>query len=568
MVQDAGKLLDRFKAHLGTNYAPTEVEVAELKRILHEPDAQIRALDEQIGQKEAELEELRKRREALVHSTRGPRALLSPIRRIPQDILQEILLACLPGERYPTMSADEPPMLLTRISSHWRQVAHRTPRLWDAIHIPAPSTALFIDDPVSDTEAMANITDKRIGAVNAWLSRSGACPLSISLWERHSAHDHTYFVRFLTECLIPVCFRWKDVTFASSEKGLNPVKHLTKAQTPLLDSLHLSLTNSALLSIASPNASWADFGILGSQRLTSLSMCSPDVPWKAIRWEQLTTFSLNRETMHWNEIGYCSIEDLKSALREARALISCTLQIRIRLEWDDISNPLDTGELPIELPSLQNLTIDDYEGISVLPFLRTPCLYSLSYASILSIPRISHSPSLLRYLQLNPGVDIHEFSTDDSSLSIEHLVPCLELLPALRVLHIIPRPPIMMLRNSVKPLDDELLTLLTPSESPLGARQTLCPNIEDVEFAHETNMSEAAVVNWIRKKQTSEDIRVKKLRNVKLAFAKKKPKGRDITADLQSYVDAGLKVELKYRPVNYRDLTSLYEGLPSGLARR
>lgn len=56
-------------------------------------------------------------------------------RYLPDDILREIFVWCLPTGRNPTMSAKEAPMVLTRVSSQWRSVGLSTPRLWSALHI-------------------------------------------------------------------------------------------------------------------------------------------------------------------------------------------------------------------------------------------------------------------------------------------------------------------------------------------------------------------------------------------------------------------------------------------------
>ncbi|KAF8157425.1 hypothetical protein K438DRAFT_1462216, partial [Mycena galopus ATCC 62051] len=57
-------------------------------------------------------------------------SLLSPARRLPEDILQHIFLTCLPTHRNAVMSANEAPLLLGHICSGWRSIALSTPMLW------------------------------------------------------------------------------------------------------------------------------------------------------------------------------------------------------------------------------------------------------------------------------------------------------------------------------------------------------------------------------------------------------------------------------------------------------
>ncbi|KAJ7696683.1 hypothetical protein B0H17DRAFT_928984, partial [Mycena rosella] len=59
---------------------------------------------------------------------------LSPIRRIPPEILAEVFIFCrdssLDAASYSISDPREAPMLLAHICSSWRIVCHRTPRLW------------------------------------------------------------------------------------------------------------------------------------------------------------------------------------------------------------------------------------------------------------------------------------------------------------------------------------------------------------------------------------------------------------------------------------------------------
>ncbi|KAJ7605163.1 hypothetical protein FB45DRAFT_1069546 [Roridomyces roridus] len=61
-------------------------------------------------------------------------------------------------------------MLLCHVARHWRNLALSTPRLWTFLHI-------FNSPPMNDGTMVQHIND----AVDAWLSRSGSLPLSISL---------------------------------------------------------------------------------------------------------------------------------------------------------------------------------------------------------------------------------------------------------------------------------------------------------------------------------------------------------------------------------------------------
>ncbi|KIM47160.1 hypothetical protein M413DRAFT_57140, partial [Hebeloma cylindrosporum] len=87
---------------------------------------------------EVAIELLKEKKNHIQKSIDACNAVLSPVRRLPIDILQEIFYQCLPTDHHPIMSATEAPMLLTRVSSLWRSVAFSMPRIWAKLHIPFP----------------------------------------------------------------------------------------------------------------------------------------------------------------------------------------------------------------------------------------------------------------------------------------------------------------------------------------------------------------------------------------------------------------------------------------------
>ncbi|KAF8176670.1 hypothetical protein K438DRAFT_1485893, partial [Mycena galopus ATCC 62051] len=57
------------------------------------------------------------------------RAVISPMRRVPHDVLVEICISCLPSHNA-LIDPAEAPLILGRICRHWRSVAYSTPTLW------------------------------------------------------------------------------------------------------------------------------------------------------------------------------------------------------------------------------------------------------------------------------------------------------------------------------------------------------------------------------------------------------------------------------------------------------
>ncbi|KAJ7696668.1 hypothetical protein B0H17DRAFT_389621, partial [Mycena rosella] len=92
---------------------------------------------------------------------------LSPIRRIPPEILAEVFIFCrdssLDAASYYISDPREAPMLLAHICSSWRLVCHGTPRLWQHVHLR--SAASF----------------RKPSFIYRILARSGSLPIHLNL---------------------------------------------------------------------------------------------------------------------------------------------------------------------------------------------------------------------------------------------------------------------------------------------------------------------------------------------------------------------------------------------------
>jgi chorismate mutase len=197
-----------FQSQLATNYAPSKEDITTIQSLINEIEPQLVSLD-------AEIEALRARRAIYASFVAEHRALLSPIRQMPPDILRNIFSYCLPydaPER--VMEVSEAPMLLTQICSHWRDLALKTPTLWATLFlkIPMPPRTVSsfahappreISDLQIDIEAAGTAEELSASLVKAWcrkveslasltklwLSRAESCPLTIFFRDVESSHQ-------------------------------------------------------------------------------------------------------------------------------------------------------------------------------------------------------------------------------------------------------------------------------------------------------------------------------------------------------------------------------------------
>ncbi|KDR83126.1 hypothetical protein GALMADRAFT_57218, partial [Galerina marginata CBS 339.88] len=157
------------------NDPPSEAIIREVKKRLLTPLHELAEITSEIAQLQDRLKYLTERGDTVQKSIDQYNVILSPVRRLPTDVLHEIFYLCLPTQRNPIMRASDAPMLLTRICRPWRSLALASPRLWARLHIT------FCDYYRTFRARAEKTLQLRCEVVKEWLGRSGACPLSISL---------------------------------------------------------------------------------------------------------------------------------------------------------------------------------------------------------------------------------------------------------------------------------------------------------------------------------------------------------------------------------------------------
>ncbi|KAJ7675226.1 hypothetical protein B0H17DRAFT_1081490 [Mycena rosella] len=189
-----------YRDLLHTNTIPSDAECQRIHELLVGPRKQVVNISDEIERLQGLIGDLTEKRDHLNSFIDAHLALVSPARRLPEDIVAEIFTAALPSDRNATMSGAEPPCFSPI-------VALSTPRLWATLHI------------VEMTKV-----------VHTWLSRSGSLPLSISMVDLD--------VSKLLETLIHFAGRWKHLhLLLHSHRSFAPLATLAADDVPLLQSL-------------------------------------------------------------------------------------------------------------------------------------------------------------------------------------------------------------------------------------------------------------------------------------------------------------------------------------------
>ncbi|KAJ7069412.1 hypothetical protein C8F01DRAFT_1112537 [Mycena amicta] len=181
-----------FQSKIDSFFVPSEAEMLEIQSLLEGPTAELAKHDEEIADLEATLARRRAHREALRLDISLHESLLAPIRRVPQYILQEIFIACLPTEHNAIIHPSHPPLLFGRVCRYWRELSHGTPLLWSTLHLRGPQVgdSSYPDTAQPARSAGPSFHDAFFNVLKGWLSRTSDCTLSVSCTQPNRDSDH------------------------------------------------------------------------------------------------------------------------------------------------------------------------------------------------------------------------------------------------------------------------------------------------------------------------------------------------------------------------------------------
>ncbi|KAF7363767.1 hypothetical protein MSAN_01034500 [Mycena sanguinolenta] len=260
-----------FTDRLNTNYIPSDSEILQIRALLVDPVEEVARVDAQIAEIELALSQLKEKRALLQTHIDAHKALVSPMRLVPHDILQEIFLSCLPQQHNALIDYDEAPLLLGRICRRWRSVAYSTPILWSSVHIP----------PLDYLSTPPNVLLGLERLVAAWLERSASCPLSVSLFDVNRV-DSTLGTHPLILQLVAVSRRLRCLKFSGDPELLDPLLRLGPEDVPLLKTILMRTGGT-------PRTNILQIPTLQELDLTMLSSDPLSLP---LPWSQLTSLRL------------------------------------------------------------------------------------------------------------------------------------------------------------------------------------------------------------------------------------------------------------------------------------
>jgi hypothetical protein len=313
----------------------------------------VSTVNRELSQLNAKITELRtaliqvaRTRDRLQVAASQHQALISPLRRLPPELLQVIFVCCLPLHRNAVMHSSEAPVLLGRVCSEWRRISLSTPEVWSSLHIVPPNVNFS-----NLTSSTARFERKR-ELIEMWLGRSGACPLNISfVWFASDSQDEIKLCASLLEALVPTCGRWRMLDFQVPLKMFKPFIGLTVKDVPLLEGLSL-MDNRTPLGIDKWPESLVFAESATNLKNFTLTFFSGGLRLPSIPWHQLTTLYLESNISFF----FKDSREMLSTFAQCAHLQSCTL--KFALSHTAFIPAFEKLNLPITLPQLQALCLD------------------------------------------------------------------------------------------------------------------------------------------------------------------------------------------------------------------
>ncbi|KAF8155379.1 hypothetical protein K438DRAFT_357168 [Mycena galopus ATCC 62051] len=382
-----------FTHLLTSNDVPLDSEIPFIRDIISNGENSLDALDFQIESLQSTLARLASRdahihsalaglqdmlvqftrkRDEMAESVRRHRALLHPIRCLPQELICDIFSWVLLGEENPT-NRPRAPWHLALISQSWRRAALSYTPLWCFITLSPSAMMASGASPRSEADkqramieaqllrsARGNVldigeADKRRAMTEAQLLRSANALLNIA-WEAGK-----YVESRLLDLVVAHCGRWRTLRLTSGQEQYSSASGLdwlrpTAGRLAQLEKLEVALI---------PTFSNGQFPVpdvfiaalaLRHVALTDRNFRADSPSDINIPWAQITHY-------RGNHLLSCQLE----ILAETPALIECAIQTRHQYMPDNQDMVL--------LPRLRRLHVEEPK---ILNHLETPLLDTLS----------------------------------------------------------------------------------------------------------------------------------------------------------------------------------------------
>lgn len=211
-----------FRQFHRTLQVPDTSEAVTINNYISNVDVLIDTLDTDLELLNDFMDQIKCKREGMQQAHAAHESMLSPIRRLPREILTEIFGLCCPSS--PKQSSPREilaPFALSAVCYSWREMVVGIPKLWSQISL-------------NDTVRWSEILFKK------WIQRSANTPLSIYIdIDSGALHLDKVDPISLLPLLTAVSCRWRTASIRLSQSNILAYLQPIKGRLSLLESLYI-----------------------------------------------------------------------------------------------------------------------------------------------------------------------------------------------------------------------------------------------------------------------------------------------------------------------------------------
>lgn len=498
------------------------MDIQRIHQLLEERNAELSFFAEEIERARAQVQRLEHQRDQVKSVVQELEALVSPVRRMPTDIMAKVFEHCIWDQASPRADPRMAPLLLVQVCRSWRYLLFSLPCLWSTLQLDLPSGT-------KDWEAL--VQSKSL-SMHVWLSRSKGLPVSLFLNHDKGSLIPWHALMHLDKEILTLGCRLKDLSLHFSSRSLSCLLTFTQSPLPYLQHLELQNTNSLPTSEHPPPIVLHSAPNLKS---LSLSWCSLDLRNFQVPWAQLQHLNLEYDaSSFWNPVHSDYLQTL------ARCPNLTTLYLGIGAPIHDVD---PAHIVPVTLPHIHTFKSSIY--------VQTP--YLQQFFDALRMPRLRHFdirnvslalgsftgqteylPFLARCADTLESVCFNRVDIADSAM-----LSCLAQLHRLKTLYFLP---------GILRLNHGLITALAYDESGGESEgERVCPALEVLYL----RCSSVVPVEAITRLVASRCQRTHKLKLFSLQLATfeygldtRDDKIEQVEAQLRTYVEGGLRLVL------------------------
>jgi hypothetical protein len=305
--------------------------------------------DREIGRLQSMVIALQGRKQMLESEMKKLKSLLSPIRRLPAEVLSEIFKAFMQGRLSCEISDEQisiPPSDLTKVCWHWRSIALSTPSLWSKLGFNVASSQ---EDP------------RLLKAVSLVLERSKKHFLSISLDMEEIEEEEEEELCPALRRLMEEAWRWESVRLWLPYNRVALRFWGLTLDLPNLRTLSLSLSSFDGEVLPCRLVAFQQAPNLRGVTLESNNAAIEDGNWVLLPWTQLLSIECTSALPH----------------RAAKILSSCTYATSAHIIYKELSSRFDIGSSAPFQTSIHSLVFDFQFYTTAKSETMTTCLNQL-----------------------------------------------------------------------------------------------------------------------------------------------------------------------------------------------